>query len=610
MILQTSLFTLALAGLVSLSPAAENPDTTKTYELDPIVVTATNTGTARSLLPNSLTVVSERHLQRTGETSVFQVLNRQVPGMFVTERGLLGYGVGAGAAGAINIRGAGGSPTTQVLVLTDGRPTMMGLFGHPIPDMYMTPGVERVEVIRGPASLIHGTNAFGGVVNMISRQDVPQGMHGNVSASVGSYATQKLQGGVLGGFGSSGVRLDLSHASTNGHRPYSSFRSSTASGKVSTLLGESFSLRVDGLYTDLRTYDPGPASTPYVDHWVNARRGNAGFVVENTTGPLEGAFKGYLNFGRHEIYDGFRSNDNDMGLMLHQSLKLGETTVLTAGADVKRYGGDAQNVLAPVDFGEFHVTETGLYALFQQDVWTVLRVTAGARLNHHELAGNAFLPQAGIAVNVWQGSTFKASLGRGFRSPTIRELYLFPAPTPTLKPEDAWTYEAGYTGLVADAVSLELVGYVMDGKNLIRTSGTYPNLVLSNSGSFVHRGVEFASGMRLGQGFRVDLNYTYLDPGAETQGNPRHKLYLGGEFATELWRASAGLHYVAGLYGADNSRKRLDDYLLLQARAGVTLAWNLELYLSVENILDVQYATVYDYPMPGRVVMGGVSWSM
>ncbi|MCK7460836.1 MAG: TonB-dependent receptor plug domain-containing protein [Sphingobacterium sp.] len=89
---------------------------------------------------------------------------------------MTGFGVADGAAGKISIRGIGGSPNTQVLVLIDGHPQYMGLFGHPLPDAYVASDAEKVEVVRGPASILYGTNAMGGVVNIITRQQSQDGL--------------------------------------------------------------------------------------------------------------------------------------------------------------------------------------------------------------------------------------------------------------------------------------------------------------------------------------------------------------------------------------------------------------------------------------------------
>ena len=123
-----------------------------------IVVTGTRNETAASELPVSLTVVNHEKLQENSRLSILPTLTEQVPGLFITGRGVLGYGVSTGAAGSIKVRGVGSG--AQLLVLIDGQPQYAGLMGHPIPDAYQTMMAERVEVLRGPASLYYGSNAM------------------------------------------------------------------------------------------------------------------------------------------------------------------------------------------------------------------------------------------------------------------------------------------------------------------------------------------------------------------------------------------------------------------------------------------------------------------
>ena len=93
----------------------------------------------------------------------------------------MGYGVSTGGSGQMSMRGIGGPaqaglPTTGLLVLIDGHPQYMGLMGHPIADAYQSMLVERVEVVRGPASVLYGSNAMGGVVNIVTRHMAQDGI--------------------------------------------------------------------------------------------------------------------------------------------------------------------------------------------------------------------------------------------------------------------------------------------------------------------------------------------------------------------------------------------------------------------------------------------------
>jgi iron complex outermembrane receptor protein len=238
----------------------------------------------------------------------------------------------------------------------------------------------------------------------------------------------------------------------------------------------------------------------------------------------------------------------------------------------------------------------------------VINLNGGVRANHGSIYGTEVVPQAGVAANVADGTTLKLSAGKGFRSPTIRELYLFPAPTTDLEPERLWNYEASLLRSFGAIASAELTVFHSEGTNLIRVEGAFPNLVLRNSGSFRHRGVEVAGTIKPDRQLSIDLAYSYLDPGEQTMANPRHKTFAGGAYLIEPVTVSLGAQYVAGLYGADFSRRRIGEYVALNARVTVQIAAFLSLYAAAENLLDRRYETMYGYPMPGTTVLAGVTY--
>jgi outer membrane cobalamin receptor len=609
MMIQRVLFlSMLLIPLTLLGQASR--DTVRTYVLDPVTVTGTNIEALRSSVPNAVSIVSREDIRRTGETSVLAVLNKVVPGLFLTERGVLGYGVSTGAAGGLSIRGAGGSPNTEVLVLTDGRPQMMGLMGHPLPDTYVTAGVERVEVIRGPASLLHGTNAMGGVINIISSRIPSGGMSAEASVAGGSYGTNKLEGGVSYGTESSGIAVRGSRYETSGHRPYSSFKINNGSVRGNIALGSAYALGADASISGFRTYDPGTTSSPKVDNWVDIMRGSSGFALENRYANVQGALKGFFNYGIHDIYDGFHSTDNNIGLMFYQGITLAHGTVMTFGMDVKDYGGKANNTKTKIDYGTHRQTESGLYALFQQNMLSALTLNAGLRLNSSSVYGRDLAPQFGLAWRADDATTVRASAARGFRSPTIRELYMFPAPNPGLEPEVMWNYELGVLRAFSEDVSLEVSAFQAEGSNIIRTEGAYPNLKLLNSGRFVHRGVEVSGNVRYSSELSSELTYGYLAAGEQTMANPRHKLYAGADFSRDDFSINAGVQYISGLYGADKSQRPLRDYVLIQGRVTLRPWSGISVFIAGENLLNQTYETMAGYPMPGRTFIGGVRWEM
>ena len=159
--------TILLTGLTLCSiTAGAYTHPNDTVMLNELLVTAP-VKTDVQLTPLDVTVVDASTIEKSTETSLLPVLMQKVPGMFVSERGFAGYGVSGGAAGTVNIRGVGGG--NKVLFMIDGQPQWAGIFGHALPDTYVSNGVERVEVVKGPSSLLYGSNAMGGSVNIITR---------------------------------------------------------------------------------------------------------------------------------------------------------------------------------------------------------------------------------------------------------------------------------------------------------------------------------------------------------------------------------------------------------------------------------------------------------
>lgn len=119
----------------------------------------------------TVSVVGRDRIENSLNPSLLPLLSEQVPGLFVTSRGVMGYGVSGGAAGGISLRGLDGA-SGRIMVLIDGHPQYAGLMGHPVSDACQSLLADRVEVLRGPASVLYGSNAMGGVINIVTR-----GMH-------------------------------------------------------------------------------------------------------------------------------------------------------------------------------------------------------------------------------------------------------------------------------------------------------------------------------------------------------------------------------------------------------------------------------------------------
>ena len=176
--------------LLTATASAGNETTLDSLSLHEIVVTGSRDTVDVRHLPMTVTVVGRETLTENFQPNVLPTVMQQVPGLMLTSRGVMGYGVSTGAAGGLNLRGISGG-AGQLLVLIDGHPQYQGIYGHPIADSYQTLMAERVEVLRGPASVLYGSNAMGGVMNIVTRRMRGDGVATNINVGAGSWRRTK-----------------------------------------------------------------------------------------------------------------------------------------------------------------------------------------------------------------------------------------------------------------------------------------------------------------------------------------------------------------------------------------------------------------------------------
>ena len=282
------------------------------------------------------------------------LLTEEIPGLFITQRGVMGYGVAAGAAGGMNVRGIGGAPTAGVLVLIDGNPQYMGLMGHPLADSYQSMMAEKVEVIRGPASMLYGSNAMGGVINIITKQTKANENRTSAQVMYGSYNTLSAEASTMGRKEALSGTFNIGYNRSDGHRENMEFEQLNGYGKLGYEFNPNWNSYIDMNLSTTKSSNPGTLMSLIIDNDADVMRGVASAAIQNSYDKTSGAVKLYYNFGKHEINDGykegespksyrFHSTDKMMGLSAHQSYSLFTNNQTTAGIDLQRFGGKAWN---------------------------------------------------------------------------------------------------------------------------------------------------------------------------------------------------------------------------------------------------------------------------
>jgi outer membrane cobalamin receptor len=581
-----------------------------TINLEDVIVTGSPVKVNKNSIPLAISVINRGQISESNESAILPALNGRVPGLFVTERGVTGFGVSAGAAGQITMRGIGGSPTTGVLVLIDGHPQFMGIFGHPLADSYVSSNVEKVEVIRGPASILYGSNAMGGVLNIVTRKQKENRFHGNAHIMYGSYNTQKYMA-------SAGFRKDkfsvfasANHNQTDGHRANSEFNIDNGYIKLGIEINKNIRVNTDISIAHFEATDPGPDT-------LNAKRGNNlnitrgywAFDLENEFDKFSGVTKLYYNFGEHKISDGFHSNDANYGINMHESAKLFSSNTISAGVDYINYGGKAENELAMagegIVFKDTSLYEAAIYCFVQQTILQKLTLNVGLRLQNHEVYGKQWIPSGGFAFNISKLTTWKASVSRGFRSPTIQELYIWNH-NPNLEPERIMNYETGILqSFPGNKLNLELTGFIVEGNNLIVN---VPQKGLQNAGEVSNKGIEFASNAHLSKKIAVSVTYSYINMKRPVYATPKHHLFVSSSLRHKNFSIMASIEHVNHLDTDPSIKTYFQDYTLVGIKAGYQIWKYAEAFISAENLLNEKYETNRYYTMPGTTLFGGINF--
>ena len=593
--------------------------------LKEVVVTGTRNAVDVRHLPITVSVVGRETLTEQHQASVLPTVMQQVPSLFVTSRSMMGYGVSTGAAGGINLRGISGG-AGQLLVLIDGHPQYQGIYGHPISDSYQTLMAERVEVLRGPASVLYGSNAMGGVLNIVTRaasanrDDVKT----TISLGAGSYETVQAEAANQIRSGRFSSTVAAQYGRTDNHRPRMGFEQYGGYMKLGYDLSEHWNTYVDANITHFNASYPGSVSSPLfdADQWIT--RGVVSAALENHYQNTNGAVSVYSNFGRHKIDDGtadptkptqrfFRSKDALTGVSWYQSAQLFEGNRLTAGVDYQHIYGNAYYTSKQTgevldtpnkQSAKSYRNEIAGYVDFRQDLTEWLTVDAGIRVDHHSVVGTEWIPQAGVVVRPMSTGEVKAMVSKGFRNPTMREMYLYPPSNEELEPERMWNYELSWRHRMG-AFNYGLNLYYIKGDNMIQTV----NRKNVNTGEIENYGIELEAAWRMNRWWSLTTNHSLLHMEHAVVAAPEYKGFLGANYHRDRWSVVAGLQYINGLYTAVGDNETKENFCLLNASVSYAVAKNISLWLRGENLLAQSYEINLGYPMPRATVMGGVQLS-
>jgi vitamin B12 transporter len=614
-----------------------------------VVVTANRSAAPVDQVGQQVTVLTLPQIRLDQETGVADMLAR-TPGVVVTRNG------GPGETTALDIRGA---DSDQTVVLIDGvkvnDPSDVGA-GYDFANL-LTGDVSRIEVLRGPQSTLYGSEAIGGVVNIITN-GATRPLQGDVQAEGGSYGTAYVRGGIGGKDGPATFRLGAYYNSTDGvsafdrafgGREDDGFHTAGASGRFTYDLAADVQFEERAYYTWSRAefdgYDtpvaPGAGFSSFGDDDEFGRTQQVvdytGLNVSTLGGRLKNRFAYEYNeldrrneepdgdYGGKSTFDGLgRSNTFDY----EATFAIAPDYNLVFGAQDEKssfstdsYGGPATKANVSIASG---------YGQITGQVLPNLTLTGGVRYDAQSTFGDHVTGQASAAYVVRPGAILRASFGQGFKAPSLYQLYS-PYGALSLRPEEANGWDAGVEQhLFADRLTLSATYFGRKTTNLIDfvvcASADQPGCTparLGNGGFYDNvakteaEGVELQADWKATDALAFTGNYTFDDDedrshGSLTRGDQlaRRPKSTANLSASYLWpvklRTIAAVRYAGRSFDDAADTVLLKSYTLLDLRASYPLRETLELYARVENLTDKHYETTYQYGTLGRAGYAGV----
>lgn len=603
-------------------------------DADTIIVSANRSVQSIEEVAQSVSVITLDEIVTRQSVAVSDLL-RLIPGVTVTSNG------GLGTATSVNIRGADSDQTVALIdgvKLNDPSSTGGGFnFGN-----LLSGNVERIEVVRGSQSVLWGSQAIGGVVNIVTRAPTEQPAL-NLSGEYGWRDTARVVGNVSGKAGPVAASLGAGYLRTDGFSTFNEarggkerdgYRNFSAQGKVVIALADAVSVDLRSWYSDGKTgIDGFPAPTfSFGDTPEFARTrelvGYAGLNAALLDGRWRNRFAFTLTDTRRRNTDltggtsveTFDAKGRNERFEYQGNVDLSDAISAIAGAETEKARFRTSSYGAPFSVASARITS--FYGQLTVKPLTGLSLSGGVRHDDHEIFGGKTTVSANGLFTPNGGDTIvRASYGEGFKAPSLFQLFSDYGNT-ALRPETSHGWDAGITQKLLDGrIEVGATWFHRDTRNLInfvsctvltgicvgRPFGTYDNVAKARA-----QGLEFTLALRPVDRFRVQANYGYVDAinvatGRDLARRPRHSVNLSADYDWLFGlKTGATITHVSASYdNASNSRK-LEGYALVDLRAAFPVTRTVELYGRVENLFNEQYETTFRYGTPRRAAYAGV----
>lgn len=583
---------------------------------DVIFVTVNRRPQPLSQVGSSVSVLTGDELEQNQQSFMIDALEA-IPGVAISQNGSFGGNA------SISIRGAGGDRTVMLvdgIQLNDASSTG-GAYNFGTLDTY---NIERVEILRGPQSTLYGSDAIGGVINIVTKSG-DDDIGGKIFLEGGSFNTVRGGAGIYGGDGKLGYNLSASGFYTDGissadendgNTERDGLESYNIYGKVTGNLSEIFQLEAMSRYSDNRAkFDSfGPIDgdeISLVDEFSFALRGHLDLLDGRLSNIISGE---YSEIDRKNISSGLQTFETT-----GKRVNFDYLGVFEVSSDVTASGGLQHETTKSVQASDESFDLTSVFGELAFSGIDGLVITGGARYDDHKTFGDRTTFRVTGSYEFAQtGTGLIANWGEGFKAPSINQLTFIctfcgaTEPNTNLKPEIARGYEIGVEQpIFEDRITLAATYFhlrIDDAIDFDTAQGGYVNLAKTKSS-----GVELRINAQIMDNVNISANYTFTDA-IDLIGNTRLPREPRNRFSGHFdWQVTDQLNAIVTVtHNGDEAQNEfspvplLDGWTRVDFKLSYEIIDDLSIYGRVDNILNEEYQHVPGYGTPDRSFFAGI----